>query len=75
MNINLIKIRFFTLSCFVMSVKLDPLRSLVLYSDITKEESVKDLILIRLNEHEQNTPMMYEQDYGSTLQRTREAHL
>ena len=58
-----------------MSLKLHPLSSLVLYNDITKEESVKDLIVIRLNEHEQNTPMMYEQDYGSTLQRTREAHL
>ena len=58
-----------------MSLKLHPLSSLVLYSDITKEESVKDLIVIRLNEHEQNTPIMYEQDYGSTLQRTREAHL
>ena len=38
-NLIIIKIRSYTLSCFVMSP----------YSDITKQESVKDLILIRLH--------------------------
>ena len=76
MNINLIKIRFFTLDllfCYVAKIRSFTLSCFVQRHN--KQESVKDLILIRLNQYEQDTPMMYEQDYGTTLQRTCETHL
>ena len=56
---NLIKIRSFTLFCFVMSP----------YSDVTKQKSVKDLILIRLVLREGKTRSSL-QKYGFVLVQT-----